>query len=200
MVKRNDGQCLPANLSSDGYRNMIAMTADIAYRMAIINPHLGAEATRLTSGIVLIDEIDLHLHPNWQRRIVEDLKRTFPNVQFVSTSHSPFIVQSLREPGELIDLESKSKLYEKMDISIEDIAEEIMNVYMPQKSKRYNEMIKVAEEYYKLLEKGKSSDTDEELKKIKHRLDELLIPFGDNPAFQAFLKMERAAAGLNETG
>jgi hypothetical protein len=60
-------------------------------------------------------------------------------------------------------------------------------------------MIKTAEQYYDLLDEGKSTETDEELKKIKSKLDELSIPFSDDPAFQAFLKMERTAAGLNET-
>ncbi|MCP4219939.1 MAG: AAA family ATPase [bacterium] len=200
MVKLKNGDCLPANLLSDGYRNMVAMVADIAYRMAMLNPHLGVEVTHLTPGVVLIDEIDLHLHPKWQRSAVADLKRAFPQVQFVATSHSPFIVQSLAGPEELIDLNQGEKIYENLDISIEDIAEEIMRVKMPQKSERYKEMMKVAEQYYKKLDEGKSVDDDEELRKIKHLLDELLIPYSDNPAFQAFLKMERTAAGLHETG
>jgi predicted ATP-binding protein involved in virulence len=89
MVKLDEGHWLPAYLCSDGYRNMIAMVADIAYRMAMLNPHLGPTVTQKTPGVVLIDEIDLHLHPNWQRRVVNDLKRAFPGVQFIATSHSP---------------------------------------------------------------------------------------------------------------
>jgi uncharacterized protein (TIGR02646 family) len=200
MVKLKNGQCLPANLFSDGYRNMLAMIADIAYRMSILNPHLGLEVAQKTPGIVLIDEIDLHLHPKWQCEVVKYLKQAFPKVQFIATSHSPFIVQSLREPAELIDLSGKIKLLENLDISIEDIVEEIMGVYMPQKSKRYKDMMEVAEKYYKLLEEGKSIEDDEELKKIKNHLDELLIPFSDDPGFQAFLKMERKAAKIDETG
>jgi predicted ATP-binding protein involved in virulence len=199
MLKRNDGHCLPAYLFSDGYRNMIAMAADIAYRMAMLNPHLGTEVTQTTPGVVLIDEIDLHLHPNWQRRVVNDLKRAFPCVQFIATSHSPFIVQSLKGPEELINLNDEMEPFDDIDKSIEDIAEDIMDVPIPQKSKRYSDMIKIAEQYYDLLEEGKSAETDEELKKIKSKLDELSIPFSDDPAFQAFLKMERTAAGLNET-
>jgi predicted ATP-binding protein involved in virulence len=75
---------------SDGYRNLIGMVADIAYRCVKLNPHLGVNAIKLTPGIVLIDEIDLHLHPNWQKRIVADLKEIFENIQFVATTHSPF--------------------------------------------------------------------------------------------------------------
>ena len=71
---------------SDGYRNMLAMTADIAIRCATLNPALEAETVLATPGVVLIDEIDLHLHPKWQRRVVEDMLRTFPRIQFVATT------------------------------------------------------------------------------------------------------------------
>jgi len=199
MVKLDEGHWLPAYLCSDGYRNMIAMVADIAYRMAMLNPHLGPAVTQKTPGIVLIDEIDLHLHPIWQRRVVNDLKRAFPCVQFIATSHSPFIIQSLKGPEELIKLDGEMKPIENIDRSIEDIAEDIMDVEVPQKSKRYLDMMKTAEKYYDLLEKGKSAENDKELNRIKNKLDELSIPFSDDPAFQAFLKMKRTAAGLNET-
>jgi predicted ATP-binding protein involved in virulence/Leucine-rich repeat (LRR) protein len=199
MVKLNDEHWLPAYLCSDGYRNMIAMVADIAYRMAMLNPHLGPAVTQKTPGVVLIDEIDLHLHPKWQRRVVNDLKRAFPGVQFIATSHSPFIVQSLKSVEELIKLDGQMEPIENIDMSIEDIAEDIMNVHIPQKSKRYLDMMKTAEQYYDLLEEGKSAENDDELKGIKDKLDELSIPFSDDPALQAFLKMERTAAGLNET-
>lgn len=79
---------------SDGYRNIIGIVSDIAYRMAILNPNLGLDVTQKTSGVVLIDEIDLHLHPKWQKEIVKILTTLFPKVQFIATSHSPFIIQS----------------------------------------------------------------------------------------------------------
>jgi predicted ATP-binding protein involved in virulence len=99
-----DGRRLPFRLLSDGVRNMLALVADVARRAATLNPHLGADAARKTPGVVLIDEVDLHLHPRWQRRVLDDLRRTFPLVQFVATTHSPFIVQSLG-PGELLTLD-----------------------------------------------------------------------------------------------
>ena len=87
---------LSFNQLSDGYRNMIGMVADLAYRCIQLNPHLGENAIKKTPGIVLIDELDLNLHPKWQRRLVQDLKACFPCVQFVATTHSPFIIQSLK--------------------------------------------------------------------------------------------------------
>lgn len=79
---------------SDGYRGTISLIADIAYRMATLNPAL-REHVLETPGVVLIDEIDLHLHPRWQARILDDLVRIFPNVQFITTTHSPVVVASV---------------------------------------------------------------------------------------------------------
>ncbi|TMQ03593.1 MAG: hypothetical protein E6J90_03205 [Deltaproteobacteria bacterium] len=80
---------------SEGCRNMVEMIADIAWRASVLNPHHSAEAPLLTDGVVLIDELDLHLHPEWQRHIVADLRRTFPQIQFIVTTHSPQIVASV---------------------------------------------------------------------------------------------------------
>lgn len=186
---------LPFRMLSDGVRNVLAMIGDIAYRAAILNPFMGAEIAGQVPGVVLIDEIDLHLHPKWQRHIVGDLRNIFPNIQFIITTHSPFIIQTLR-PGELIDLNVKDRpSVEYQKSSIEDIVEQVMGVGMPSRSQRYKDMIEVAEEYYQMLEKVKTADF-EEIKGLKIRLDELILPFSDNAAYQAFLKMERTSALL----
>jgi len=90
---------------SSGFQTMVGLAADIAYRCIQLNPHLQENAIKLTKGIVLIDELDMHLHPNWQKRVVADLKRAFPNIQFIVTTHSPFIIQSLHE-NEVINLDN----------------------------------------------------------------------------------------------
>jgi predicted ATP-binding protein involved in virulence len=99
-----DQNLLFADLS-DGYRMILTMVFDIVKQMITLNPHLGTETLEKTDGIVLIDELDLSLHPNWQRTVAESLRRTFPLVQFIVTTHSPFVVQSL-QAGEVIDLEA----------------------------------------------------------------------------------------------
>jgi predicted ATP-binding protein involved in virulence len=196
LAEAEDGRQLPFRMLSDGVRNMLAMVADIAYRAAVLNPHLGERAAEQTPGIVLIDEIDLHLHPKWQRRVVEDLRTTFPQVQFVATTHSPFIIQSLR-PGELINLEQEAPS-EPPSQSIEDIAEQVMGVEVPQRSERYLEMMKAAEEYYRVLQEAKATTAPEQREALKRKLDALSEPFSDNVAYHAFLRMEREAAGLGE--
>ncbi len=96
---------MPFNNLSDGYRNMVGMVADIAHRASRLNPQYGADAARETSCVVLIDEIDLHLHLSWQRRVVGDLQKAFPKLQFIATIHSPFILQSI-----VIDLDQANDL------------------------------------------------------------------------------------------
>ncbi|BBL57948.1 hypothetical protein MKFW12EY_15610 [Methylomonas koyamae] len=184
-------QTIPFHLLSDGYRNMIGMVADIAYRMATLNPQLEADVIKQTEGIVLIDEIDLHLHPKWQREVVGRLLTTFPKVQFVASSHSPFIIQSLygREDCLLWDLEKACPVNIESE-SIEDIAEDQQHVDMPQKSKRYLDMMAAAEAYYRRLHQV-NDETDQELLQLRSRFDELSIPFSDDPAFAAQLKFER---------
>jgi len=96
-----DGQEFPFRMLSEGVRNMLAMVADIAQRAVLLNPQFGEKAAALTPGIVLIDELDLHLHPKWQQRVVADLRRTFPLMQFIATTHSPLIVGGL-SPEQII--------------------------------------------------------------------------------------------------
>jgi hypothetical protein len=91
-----DGRTLPLERLSDGYRGIISMVADVAWRAVLLNPHHGAAAPARASGVVLIDEVDLHLHPSWQRRVLHDLTRVFPRLQFVVTTHSPQVVASAR--------------------------------------------------------------------------------------------------------
>jgi len=93
---------------SDGQRNLIAMAGDIAYRCVRLNPHLAAEAPRQTDGIVLIDEIDMHLHPQWQQVVVGNFQQAFPRIQFILTTHSPQVistvpVESIRILGQNLD-------------------------------------------------------------------------------------------------
>ena len=91
---------LPLEALSDGTRSVISMAADLAYRMVRLNPDLGAMAALETPGIVLIDEVDMHLHPSWQQAVVYDVRKAFPNVQFIVTTHSPQVLSTV--PAEAI--------------------------------------------------------------------------------------------------
>lgn len=97
MIMKETHEKLPFHVLSDGVRSMFAMVMEIAFRCYLLNPHLGERAAKETSGVVLIDEIDLHLHPEWQMRVIDDLRRTFPAIQFIVTTHAPLVIGSLND-------------------------------------------------------------------------------------------------------
>jgi len=94
------GKTLDLRQLSDGERGMFAMVLDLAQRLSQANPKLEDPVIN-GSAIVLIDEIDLHLHPKWQRSVVMQLTETFPNCQFIATTHSPQIVAAV-EPEQVL--------------------------------------------------------------------------------------------------
>ena len=100
---------LPVALLSDGIRNMIGMVADIAFRATKLNPQLGARAATETPGVVLIDEVDMHLHPEWQQVVLQSLITAFPKLQFIVTTHSPQVLTTV--PSECIRILRENKVY-----------------------------------------------------------------------------------------
>ena len=102
------GNAQPIDNLSAGQRMMLGLVADLAIKAVTQNAYLvppdelGSEdeplprVLRLTPGVVLIDEVDVHLHPTWQRRVATDLKQNFPSIQFVCTSHSPQVIGEIR--------------------------------------------------------------------------------------------------------
>lgn len=196
------GEAQPLVNLSAGQRMMLALAADVAIKAVTQNAHLlppdefgpkDAPWPRLltrTPGVVLIDELDVHLHPKWQRRLVEDLRRTFPNMQFIAASHSPFVVQSLR-PGELIPLEGQP-VAQFDNLGIEAIARGLMGVERPEVGSRYQEMVAAAKDYLLTLDQAARAPADK-LAAFKDRLAAGIAPYADNPAFQALLELEREA-------
>ncbi len=106
-VEREDGKTeeLSMDQLSGGYRIMLALAADLARRMAQGNPHL--DDPLQSEAVVLIDEIELHLHPSWQQRILADLARTFPNTQFIVSTHSPQVLTTVK-PEHIVELRRRS--------------------------------------------------------------------------------------------
>jgi len=89
---------------SDGQRAFIGLVADIARRVCILNGQIFGNRSLLdTTGLVFIDEIELHLHPKWQRQILPALRRIFPKIQFFATTHSPQVIGEA-EPKEVVRL------------------------------------------------------------------------------------------------
>jgi len=147
---------LPVDLLSDGLRNMIGMVADIAYRMVSLNPHLGQGAVKETPGIVMIDEVDMHLHPEWQQVVLESLRNALPLVQFIVTTHSPQVLTTVNsknirilveEEGDIVAKEPFQNAFARESrIALEDIMD--VNSRPPIK------MANTLEEYRSLIENG----------------------------------------------
>ncbi len=102
-----NGETIPVNYLSAGYQSLLWMIMDMAFRMAILNP--GESFLNECEGIVLIDEVDMHLHPRWQWKIAEALKRSFPKVQFILATHSPIVISSCKD-AELLEIDQNQEI------------------------------------------------------------------------------------------
>ncbi|MCF5460542.1 AAA family ATPase, partial [Pseudomonas syringae] len=133
MTIDKHGETLNVLQLSQGEKSMMALVGDIARRLAMMNPAL--ENPLQGNGIVLIDEVDLHLHPKWQRSLIAQLTTTFPNCQFLLTTHSPLVISDskdvlvyvmddgeLREQDSLYGLDANQVLSGVMDTDIRNEA------------------------------------------------------------------------------
>lgn len=163
---------------SDGYKIVTAMVADIASRMAEANPDM--DDPLQSNGIVLIDELDLHLHPKWQRTIIGSLTKTFPNIQFIVSTHSPIILSGATNDAQVIMLREDSiidtdaKEYETYDIS-----QLLLSELFGLKSSRSPQWDSLLSEQSDLLKKNDRSLEENARLKV---LDKLLsqLSFGDS--------------------
>ena len=160
---------------SDGLRNMIAMIADIAYRATRLNSHLKDRAACRTPGIVLIDEIDMHLHPEWQQNVLAQMRKAFPNIQFIVTTHSPQVLSSISRQhirlleentdGQSVAAQPVAESYARTNA---DVLQSVMHV---NPTPEFEEQA-LLEEYRTLVEQGDIHD--ERLTTLKQKLFERL--------------------------
>ena len=148
---------------SDGYRGTLSLFADIAYRMAMLNPALGDRVLE-TPGVVMIDEIDLHLHPRWQARILEDLVRIFPNVQFIVTTHSPVVVASVPR-GNIRVLDGEAVSVPATETRGRD-AGDILNTVLDASS-RPEEAVQLFDAFNRAVDEERHADARVELEKLE---------------------------------
>ncbi len=177
------GVALDLSQLSDGERSFLAMICDLGRRLALANPLL--DQPLHGAGVVLIDELELHLHPKWQLDVVENLRATFPNIQFIATTHSPFILQTARE-GEVIALDSDLAV-EPGGRTLEEVARLVMGVTNTDRSPRHQQMLDTARRYLVLVEEARDANPDRR-RQIHNELVTILAPFSDNPAYTALLE------------
>ena len=141
---------------------------DIAYRMAVLNPNMREKASE-GSGVVLIDELDVHLHPKWQWNIISALTQTFPNVQFISATHSPIIIASCKR-GKLIDVNGDNISYPPSGYGVE-INDVLTST---QESKAMDERVRQdLSEVYQRIE-------GEDFNGAKEKIEALEVALGEN--------------------
>lgn len=164
-----DQKTIPFNHLSDGQRGMIALFTDIARRMCILNPHMGKDALKNTSGVIIIDELDIHLHPAWQRSIVPALTAAFPNVQFIAASHSPQIIGSLK-PEEVIVLHNGESSHPRVTYGLDSssVLEEVMGV-----EQREPEIENLLSELFSTLENNDLQRAKSQLEALKKKAPDL---------------------------
>ena len=164
-----DWMRMPINQLSDGYKSTISLVADIAYRMAVLNPQLLGDVCKETDGIVLIDEVDLHLHPTWQQRILGDLKAIFPKVQFIVSTHAPAVINTAK--SENIVLLEDGEAYEPSgEVHGKDtntIISSVMN-----SAERPVEIKKMFEQFYRYVDENNVEDAERVLNELKDKIGE----------------------------
>ena len=142
LMFQKEEEILPISDLSAGYQSLVWMVFDIAYRMALLNPQKGRDIS-LASGIVLIDEIDMHLHPKWQWNIISALISVFPNIQFIATTHAPILFASAKNV-QVIDIDNEEIKYFNSHYGIninESIQEFQQTAELPGSIKRLSDKI-----------------------------------------------------------
>jgi predicted ATP-binding protein involved in virulence len=182
---------LPLKFLSDGQKVLIKVLGDLLFRCVVLNYSSYHEKTfQLTEGIVLIDEIDLHLHPKWQREIIDNLRKVFPKIQFIISTHSPFVLQSLKK-GEIRYIDDNKKRFDAYEgLGIEEIAEEVQGITMPHLSHRKQTMFETAEKVFMELKTKSNTLSRNDKLKLQEQLIEKIAPYSDDVAYSAFMKIQ----------
>ncbi len=180
-----DGQKVPTISLSDGFRSVIALAGDLIWRLLQSFPNL--EDPTQASGVVLIDELDIHLHPSWQREIAGWLQQVFPNLQFFVATHSPLVASGAGEDALTLRLEMVNGQPQIEKVPYPDLAADVnrtltssafglQSTYAPpteKKIQRYHQLQRA---------NGKLADEErQEYEQLQLFMKEVK-PFGEQPA------------------
>jgi predicted ATP-binding protein involved in virulence len=138
VMQKGEQEILPVSLLSDGTRTMISLIADLAFRCVCLNGLSGLDSPLNSPGIVMIDEIDLHLHPRWQQRVLHSLRQAFPKIQFIVTTHSPQVLSTVDRTAicllsqtsddGVLTMHSETPSLQTQGVSSSDILAQVMDV------------------------------------------------------------------------
>ncbi len=171
MEVDKNGKTLSVAQLSDGEKCLIALVGDLARRLAIANP--GRENQLEGRGIVLIDEIDLHLHPKWQRKIIPTLISVFPNIQFVVSTHSPHVITHV-QPENLFLLSTTDKgiLADKPTESYGKNVDRILEDLMGLETTRPDEVDSLLTELYETISDGNTDEAGKQVANLRDMIGE----------------------------
>jgi predicted ATP-binding protein involved in virulence len=171
VTKKN--KIVTVNQLSDGEKCLIAMLGDLARRMAIANPQNPDPLTG--NGVIIIDEIDLHLHPQWQRFVVPKLLEVFPNCQFFISTHSPNIITHV-QPESLHFMEQTEMgikvhpVQESYGKNVDRILEDLMGL----ETTRPKEIAEALKDIYEQISQN-------QLEAAKKKINDLRAKIQDDP-------------------
>lgn len=158
---------IPFESLSDGQRSVILLFVDIVRRMCLLNPHLAEKAALQTDGIILVDELDAHLHPDWQRKIVRGLRKSFPLIQFVVTSHSPTIIGEVdRHSLYLLSNGELKRPEQSFGLDVYEIIEKVMNA-----SGQSDEITNEIDAIKEISDRGEGDEARKRLDALETRLN-----------------------------
>ena len=176
------------NEMADGYYALLNIVMELLLRMDDDNSVVNYEK----SGIVFVDEIETHLHVKLQKKVLTFLTRLFPNIQFIVTTHSPFVISSLSN-AVVFDLEKKDFLEEPSLYSYETIVEAYFDTDM------YSDKIKaVFKRYQELYSKERTLDENKEFIEVKTELE--FVPPASKELYSAFRDMETKRKVVSNNG
>lgn len=167
LVYKDDKVEMALSKLSAGYQSLLWMMMDLGYRVALLNPDLNDPSE--VKGIVLIDEVDMHLHPKWQWNICKAFNTTFPNVQFIIATHSPIVISSAKNANLIFLDDKKSATYlpDSYGYPVEDVLlYRQESVSRPKNIKVHMDAVEEA------LENDDLKKADETLVKLKDALGE----------------------------
>ncbi|MBD2664642.1 hypothetical protein B6N60_01960 [Richelia sinica FACHB-800] len=171
LVIKKNGENFKLDQLSDGEKTLLMLVVDIARRLAILNPSItnASELLEKGTGIILIDEIDLHLHPQWQRIVIPSFRRTFPNCQFIVTTHSPQVLSGVNRENVFIleDAKVLELTPHTFGRDSNSILFEVMGV-----EKRPAQMQKRIDSCFELIDDGRLEEAKIKLKELSDLLGE----------------------------
>ena len=166
MVYREGDVTMPVTRLSAGYQSLLWIVMNLAYRWALLNPDTTGNVQE-ARGIVLIDEIDMHLHPKWQWNIVKALEETFPHVQFILTTHSPIVISSCRNEHLILMNDDQEVVY--LENAYGYSVQDVLN-FRQGTTEKPAQVKSLTDAFYLALEEDKY----EEAERILHQMESML--------------------------